>query len=562
MALSLKPQHLSRYRDIARLLVKHGGADLVRHAGLDAALDGTEPAGDPAAAAQLADDLEAMGPTFVKLGQLLSTRADLLPRAHLEALARLQDEVEPIPFAVVEETVERELGVRISRGFRSFDHEPLAAASLGQVHRAVLRDGRPVAVKVQRPDIRDRIREDMDAIEEIASFADAHTDAGRRYGFASMVEEFRRSLSAELDYRREAAHLATLARNLAGHDLIVVPQPVDGYTTSRVLTMDFVEGRKITSLGPLAQLEIDGGALADALFRAYLDQILRDGFFHADPHPGNLLLTDDGRLALIDLGMVGRLSESLRDELLKMLLAVGEGDGEAVATVCLDVGHRLEGFDRDGFVSAVVDLVHRTTGSSLGGVQAGAVLGELSRISGVHGLRAPAELTMLAKTLLNLDEVARTLDPAFRPDEAIRRHGADLMRSRVLRSLTPGSVLAASMEAKEFVERLPGRVNKVFDALAEGRLTLNIQGIDEAELMRGVQKLANRLTMGVVLAALVIGAAMTMRVDAGPALWGYPALSVVLFVLAALGGIALVASIAMSDLPQRPQRFRRFRKRW
>ncbi|MDQ1520989.1 MAG: ubiquinone biosynthesis protein, partial [Actinomycetota bacterium] len=300
----MQAKHLVRYGEIARLILKHGRSNVVGDNGFD------DPSanGDHATTAdaeQLAAELESMGPTFVKLGQVLSTRADVLPPVYLHALARLQDNVAPMPFEDVQRVVATELGTRISRAFSEFSERPAAAASLGQVHKARLRDGRPVAVKVQRPDIRDRIVDDMDVIEELATFVDDHTEMGRRYGFAAMVEEFRGSLMAELDYRTEARNLTAVHGNLAHYDRIVVPLPVDDYTTSRVLTMDWVPGRNLGSLGPLGRLELDGCDLADELFRAYLDQILVDGLFHADPHPGNVLITDDGRVALVDMGMVG-----------------------------------------------------------------------------------------------------------------------------------------------------------------------------------------------------------------------------------------------------------------
>jgi predicted unusual protein kinase regulating ubiquinone biosynthesis (AarF/ABC1/UbiB family) len=258
-------------------------------------------------ARHLADELVRMGPTFVKLGQLLSTRADLLPEVYLDALSRLRDDVEPMEPCVAEGVVEDELGVRISTAFGSFDPSPIGSASLGQVHRATLRDGRPVAVKVQRPGIRRQALEDMQVIAELAEFLDAHTDRASRLGFGTMAEEFRRSLVGELDYRREAANLTVLGEILADSPRLVVPQPVDDYTTSRVLTMDFVEGRSIDSLGPLGRTELDCEDLADELIGAYLRQVLVHGFFHADPHPGNVLLTPDSRLALVDLGMVATL---------------------------------------------------------------------------------------------------------------------------------------------------------------------------------------------------------------------------------------------------------------
>ena len=278
MELSIKPRHVARYGEIGALLVKH--ALRVRQANGEVLAAGDElqavDEDELAAADQLAASLESMGPTFVKLGQLLSTRADMLPPAYLDALARLQDKVEPFGFATVEEIVTRELGVRLSDAFSFFDHEPLAAASLGQVHRATLRSGRDVAVKVQRPDVRDQILEDMAVIAELAAFVDEHTQLGSDLGFSAMVAEFRRSLLDELDYRHEAANLILLRANLADYAELVVPAPVDDYTTSLVLTMEFVPGRNVASLGPLAQLEIDGPALTTALFDAYLDQILVD----------------------------------------------------------------------------------------------------------------------------------------------------------------------------------------------------------------------------------------------------------------------------------------------
>jgi predicted unusual protein kinase regulating ubiquinone biosynthesis (AarF/ABC1/UbiB family) len=541
---NLDVRHLGRYAQIAALLVKHRGP---------LRLDAREPI-DPSEEAEviedaeaLAADLEERGPTFVKLGQLLSTRPDLLPKPYLRALARLQDQVSPFSFAEVEQIVESELGVRMSDAFQRFDHEPLACASLGQVHTAVLRSGRPVAVKVQRPKAREQVAEDMAAIEELAAFVDAHTQAGETLHLAGMVAEFRRAVTAELDYRREAENLRTLADLLQGYDRIVVPRPVDDYTTGTVLTMDLIEGRNLGSLGPLAQMELDGRPLAEALIRAYLDQILVHGFVHADPHPGNVLVTDDGDLALIDLGMVTRLSAERQDALVRLLAAITEGDGNEVADLLASMGTRTDAFDAEAYREEVSRLVIESGGTTVGDLRAGEVVADLTRAAVEHGLRPPPEMTMVGKALLNLDEVARLLDPTFDPNEAMREHVVGILRTKLLDGLSPGNVVRAAMDAREFAQHLPGRVNRVMDALAEGELTLKVEGIDDEALMGTIRTLANRVAAGLVIAALIVGAAMIMRIETEAEIFGYPALAIVLFVLASVLGIWLVVTSLVRD---------------
>src|SRR5277367_2908354 len=321
MKLSLKPHHLKRYKDIAMVFLKYGTSDLAKEfeaEKLEPENKSVVEKSGQSKPEELADDLEKMGPTFIKFGQLLSSRPDLLPEPYLKALARLQDKVKPFPYEQVEEIVASELGVRISKAFSSFDEKCLAAASLGQVHRAALRDGRPVVVKVQRPDIRKEIADDFEVLEEIAGFFDEHTEIGRRYRFGKILAEFKRTLLEELDYQREASNLTTLANNLKQFTHIQVPLPVPDYSSRHVLTMDYVQGAKITALSPLVLVDVNGDVLAEELFQAYLKQVLVDGFFHADPHPGNIFLTDDGQLALLDLGMTGRLTVNMQENLLRL----------------------------------------------------------------------------------------------------------------------------------------------------------------------------------------------------------------------------------------------------
>ncbi len=550
MGISLKPEHLKRYKDIARLILKYGRSDMVRNSQFEELLADEEESSavphDPKAE-ELADDLEKMGPIFIKLGQLLSTRADIMPVPYLKALARLQDNLQPFPYEEVEEIVQAELGLRISKGFSRFDREPIAAASLGQVHRAALRDGREVAVKIQRPHIRKEIGEDLEALAEIAEFMQNHTEAGRRYQVVSILDEFRTNLVRELDYRQEAQNLTQLGDNLRSFMRIVVPRPIEDYTTSRVLTMEYIDGRKITALGPLAHLEMDGAKLAEELFRAYLQQILVDGIFHADPHPGNVFLTSDQRIALIDLGMVGRIPPNLQEKLLKLLLAISEGRSDEAATIAMNLGEVTEEFDERDFRRRAGALVTQQQNATIEDIEIGRLVIDVSRVSADNGVRLPSEFTMLGKTLLNLDEVARALDPEFDPNDSIRRNAAEILRKRTVKDASPANLFTTVMEMREFVEHLPGKLNKVLDVVAGNELKLKVDAIDEKTLMDGFQKVANRITVGLIVAALIIGAAMLMRVETTFRVFGYPGLAMLCFLAAAGIGFWLVISVLIQD---------------
>lgn len=549
--MKLSARHLKRYREIARLLWKYGRSDLVQHMSEQEGFfaPGEAPSGEKGTTRpeELADDLEAMGPTYVKLGQVLAGRPDLLPKAYLDALARLQDRVKPFPFAEVEKIVTTELGGRLSKAFSRFDAEPVAAASLGQVHLAALRDGRPVVVKVQRPDIRQEIADDFVVLEQLATMLDEHTKVGERYRFRSVVDEFRRTIQTELDYEQEAQNLAAVGHNLREFRHIRVPQPVSDYCTRSILTMDYIRGRKITALSPLARLDLDGAPLCEEIFRAYLQQVLVDGLFHADPHPGNVFITDDHCIALLDLGMVGRVSPGMQDNLFKLLLAVSDGLGEAAADLVIQMSEKMDGFDAAEFRRRITKLVALRQHQGLAQMQVGQSLLDVSASARENSLFVPSELTLLGKTLLQLDEVGRVLDPTFDPNAAIKRHVTELMSRRMRRDLTQGNIFSSLLELKNFLTGLPSRLNRIMDAVTGGELEVKVRAVDAKLMMEGMQKIANRITAGIVLAALIVGAALLMRVETSFQLFGYPGLAILCFLAAAAGGFWLVISILIQD---------------
>jgi len=550
VALLLKRESLKRYKDIVALFIKYGRSDLVKQSSLETATPKRDLAIASVAAPkaeELAADLEKLGPTFIKLGQLLSTRGDILPEPYLDALSRLQDQIEPFPYEEVEEIVSTELGVRISKAFAEFEREPTAAASLAQVHRAWMRDGRAVVVKVQRPGVRETIVQDLEALEEVADFLDAHTEVGKRYEFGNMLTNLRRSLIRELDFQREASNLLKLGSSLREFERIVVPDPVEDFTTARVLTMDYIPGKKVTDLSPLRLLELDGEALSEELFRAYLKQILVDGFFHADPHPGNVFITDDDRLALIDLGMVAHISGTFQENLLRLLLAISEGRGDEAAEISIKMGESKPNFDKYDYEHRVSNLVARHADAVLDTIDAGQVVLEITRIAADTWFRLPPEFTMIAKALLNLDRVVYTLQPDFDPNAIIREEATNLLARRIAKSIEPGSILTRVVEVKEFVERLPTRVNKILDAIGNNELKIGVDAIDERIVLDGLQKVANRITLGLVLASLIVGAALLMRVDTAFRIFGYPGLPMIFFLLAAVGALILIISIVFYD---------------
>ncbi|WP_395746939.1 ABC1 kinase family protein [Prosthecobacter sp.] len=548
MSLSLKPANLKRYRDLLMLFYKYGHGDLVKNAPvIDDPLPYVSTPPVPIEARELASDVEKLGPTYIKLAQLLSTRSDFVPQGYMDALSRLQDHVEPFSFEQVQAIVSMEVGARLSKAFSEFDPEPIAAASLGQVHRAVLRSGQHVVVKVQRPDARQNVAEDLDAMAELAAFLEAHTEMGRRYGLVQIVEELRKSLLRELDYRLEATNLTLMREHLAGFEHILIPAPVEDYSTGRVLTMEHVTGQKITKFSPLIRVDIDGDALAEELFQAYLHQILVVGVFHADPHPGNIFLTDDHRIALLDLGMVGRMGRNMQALLLKLLLGISEGNGDQAAKVAESMGEPFEDYDSLAFKRNIADLVSQHRTANLNDLQIGRVVLEVQRIAGDCHLRVPPEFTLLGKTLLNLDLVGRTLAPAFDPNESVRRNAAKIMHEQALKSFSSGNLFGLVLEAKEFLEKLPSRLNQLMDLLSANKMRIKVDTFNENLIVTTLQKIANRITLGLILASLIVGAALLMRVETSFRVFGYPGLAMLLFFLAAGGGLVLAWQIVRND---------------
>jgi predicted unusual protein kinase regulating ubiquinone biosynthesis (AarF/ABC1/UbiB family) len=509
-------KHPERYLEIFRVLRKYQLHHIVAELGLshhhDDDLDELpSPNGvhqddhDDDHGVRLASALEELGPCFIKLGQLLSTRPDLLPADYIHALKRLQDTIQAVPADRIIQIVQAELHAPIDQLFQEFEQEPLATASMAQVHRAVLRDGTEVAVKVQRPGVRQRIEIDLEVLREIAQFAARYTAAGSRYGLVQMVHELEMSLNQELDFRLEAENTRRIGRQIAGFTRLCTPTVYSEYTSPRVLTLSFLRGRHLEDVTQAELQQHDPKAIAADLLSAYMKQIAIDGVFHCDPHPGNILLTDDGRLALMDFGMVGRFDAGQKDKMILFLLAFSERLGERVADTYLDMIQPPDDLNQHAFtqdISALVSRYHDMSGGRLG---LGSALLDLTRLAYQNRVPVPTSMTLLGKTMLNLDGAISVLSPQLDPVELIRNYMLDVMMKRVGDQLSPGRVFAWVLDMKHLFENAPRRTDIILGKLADDRLTVRMDVEHLEDSTRALSKAANRLAFGVLAGSLLIG---------------------------------------------------------
>jgi ubiquinone biosynthesis protein len=584
----LAPKYIPRLAATVGLFTKYGLRDFADRTGLRAMVDAED--GDGVApstekAILFRKRLVELGPAYIKLGQVLSTRPDLIPETYVRELEKLQDEVPPISYEEVEQVIESELGGRMSKLFESFEREPLGTASLGQVHAAVLRGDRDVVVKVQRPNIRQILADDLEFFRELATFLTKHTSAGGRVDLLGVIVQLERALLDELDYRIEARNSATFRRALAEFPRLLVPKVIEGFTTERVMTSDRIRGLKIDDVGPLVRMEHDFEPLAEELTRAYLKTIIIDGHFHADPHPGNLFVvmpeTDnpmtpaelkarnrrlqprtvsthiqrieqeaqesaasvepdiDLKLALIDFGMTARLSTKMREQIVYLLMAIADNRGDNAAETLIGIGDPLADFDRNAYTREIAGLIARNYDLSIGEIQAGKVLYDVISLSYQKGLRLPAELTLLAKALFNLDGTTRALDPMFSPIDAIRDYANQLATQRAKRDFSPRRLMQMATEGTDFLAALPGRLEVITKRLATGNFETRVEVPQMEVLLDGLQKVANRVFSGLVLAGVVVASALLMQYQR--------TLGMIGFVIAGVIGLWMVATILISD---------------
>ncbi|MBL8348611.1 MAG: ubiquinone biosynthesis protein UbiB [Rubrivivax sp.] len=543
---------LGRLAEIAGILVQHGFGDTVRRLGLADALARAghalhmEHAADLARLSppvQVRRAMEELGPTFVKLGQILAGRADLFGPEWIAEFGKLHSRVPTVPLEDLRPQLREDLGAEPEAVFTRFDAEPLAGASIAQVHRAQLRDGTEVIVKIRRPGIRDKIEADLRLLERMALMAEAELPTLKPYGPARLVREFARSLRRELDFARECRNAERIAANLAELPFVVIPRVHWAHTGERINVQDHIDGIAGEHYERLRPAGLDPALLARRGARAVLKMIVEDGFFHADPHPGNIFYLPDNRLAFIDFGMVGRLSAQRREELLQLLLGLVQRQPDAVADVLLEWAgndHHVELGQLEAEIETFVDQYH---GTPLAQLSLAEMLTDVTAILREHHLALPADLALLIKAFITLEGMGRSLDPGFHmATEALpilrqvmrTRYQPRVLARRTWQSLRRGLALA---------ERLPQDITRLIRNARRGRMHL---GLELAHLKRvgdQIDRAASRIAIALVIAALIIGSSIVMTVSGGPTIFGLPAFGFLGFAGAVVGGLWLVQSI-------------------
>ena len=532
--------HLNRSRQIAGVLLSHGW-DFLRNneqrtAGASAPLH--------ARPLHLRLALEELGTTFIKLGQILSTRADLLPPEYLAELTKLQDSAPVVAFEEIQEVLVTELGQPIEQIFAHFDPVPLAAASIGQAYAATLGDGTEVVVKVRRPGVIEQVNEDLEILKELAATASRHWSVADHYDLTGLVEEFSQTLLRELDYIREAHNAERFAVNFATDPHIHVPRVFWEATSSRVLTLERIRGIKINDLKALDEQGTDRRWLADYATNVVLKMVCEDGFFHADPHPGNFFIEPNGTIGLIDFGMVGVIDEQTQELLAELLIGINHQDADRLVDIFLDLGVTRKRVDRASVRRDIGQLLSTYWDLPLGELKVTALLNDVYSIMRRHQMHLPSNLALLLKTVIMIEGLGVTLDPDFHLPKVLTPYTERL----VLRQYSPfrwvRSFGRSSLEWARFAVEMPQHLRRITTAAENGNLQIGMRPEGFDPVIDRLERIANRIVLGVIAAAFINGLAVLVSVYRPPGWerWGW-AVFAFGFVCALLLGVYLAWNI-------------------
>ncbi|MFQ3548227.1 MAG: AarF/ABC1/UbiB kinase family protein [Armatimonadota bacterium] len=544
MILQKSRRHFARYKEIARVIAHHGWGWVLGRMGFSESGKKLESKKEAtAASAHLREMLEELGPTFVKLGQILSTRPDIIPDPYITELSKLQDTAPTVHTTEIKKVIESELKAKIEDLFLFFDDIPLAAASIAQVHKATLKDGTNVIVKVQRPNIRETIDTDLEILYSRARFLEDHWDAAKTFGVVDIVDEFALTLKEELDFIREARNNEKLGSTGSDKNSLCVPKVFWDYTTSKILTLEFIDGIKITDIEKYPE-NIDRSQVANRLATSFMEQIFINGFFHADPHPGNIFIKKDGCIVLLDAGEVGRLDMDSRSGAVRMLMAFERQDTRYLADEILEMGISREEVDIRRFTYDLGKLIRNYYDLPAQTVDMGELLIRVLKVSASHKIKLPANFATMGKVFSNIEGICRVLDPDLNFTEVLKNYMSKVVKSELKSSGLLTELFSSIIGVRGLLLSLPDQLDRLMRKLVEGTLRVefkhqNLEGVSES-FERG----ANRISISLIIASIIIGSSLVVKSDKGPTAWyGLSTLGLVGYMTASIFGIWLIVSI-------------------
>jgi ubiquinone biosynthesis protein len=544
-------QHAARLRHVAAVLLKYGYQDIAHrlHLPLTGRLffrrfrETQAGIGQRSQAERLRLACEELGPTFIKLGQLAASRTQTLPHEFTDELAKLQDQVAPAPFADIRRVLEEELKRPLTEVFTLLEAEPLGSASIAQVHRAVLRDGRQVVVKVQRPGVKEIVEVDLDILRQLAAFAEEHLDGWKQHRPLAIVNELGRNLEKELDFTREAAHLERFAWQFAGEPSIHLPQVHHGLTTTRVLTMEFVDAIKASKLEALAEAQLDRAEIARRIADLVMKQIFTHGFFHADPHPGNIHILSGNRICFLDFGLMGFVDQRTRETFADLVWGIAQRNEIAVTHSLLKLTETDSEPAQRGLEAEVAEFMHQHCYRPVGELQFGKLVTELFQLTTRNRLRLPPDLFIMLKALSLTEELVRRLNPQLNFVE----QAEPFMRQARLARFKPRRVLSGLLdfgeEVTELARELPAELRRIAQQMKAGQARIHFQHEGLEPLVNSAERVSNRLSFAIVLASLIIGSSLIVLANLPPKIGEMPVVGLAGFVLAALMAFWLLLSI-------------------
>ncbi|MDQ0256830.1 ubiquinone biosynthesis protein [Evansella vedderi] len=531
-------RHIQRYRDIGKAFARNGFGFIAKELGLIEMLNipkrllikDTREVHSKTTGERIRLFLEDLGPTFIKMGQLASTRPDIFPPDTIEELEKLQDQVTPLPFEEIKQVLELELNAPIETLFQSFHETPLATASIGQVHYAVLHSGESVAIKIQRPEISDLVKTDLEILQHIAILADSRTEWGRRYGIQEIINEFSKSLRMELDYLNEGRNAEKISKQFEDNKGIFIPKVFREYSSEKILTMEYIKGMKLSDRALTKENGFNRKIVADRFVHAIFHQILMEGFFHGDPHPGNIFVLPDNVVAFMDFGMVGRLTPRMKDHIASLIISMMGRNIDGLIKAITQMGVIPDEVNKDLLRADLEDLQDKYYDVPFSQISLGEAVNDLFSVAFEHDIRIPTDLTLLGKTLLTAEGITEKLDPEISIVKVAEPFGKRLLKERYHPKNIAEKFLRNTIEYGEMLKDLPRSVDDMTTMIKKGKLRMEFSLPDLERVLSKLDHISNRLSFSIVLLAfsiimtgLIIGSSFGRQ---STIIWEIPAIEI------------------------------------